>query len=245
VSTISIRSVRGVAVASATAVTAVGAVVGMGGADPAPKNLRTVEAADSTLLSQVPAAAQAEQVGGNMERQAEAQQVSADATAKKKAEDARRKAAAEAKKKAEAKQKAEAAAKAKKKAEAEAKAKAKERERANRAAERKDNAGAPASAPSGPAGSPRAIAQSMMPANQFQCFSSIVTKESGWNPRASNPSSGAYGLVQALPGSKMASAGADWRTNPATQIKWGLNYMNSRYGSPCGAWSFWQQNHWY
>jgi hypothetical protein len=51
--------------------------------------------------------------------------------------------------------------------------------------------------------------------------------------------------MQALPGSKMVSAGADWRTNPKTQIKWGLNYMNSRYDSPCGAWSFWQANHWY
>ena len=76
-------------------------------------------------------------------------------------------------------------------------------------------------------------------------FSAIVERESGWNYRATNASSGAYGLVQALPGSKMASAGADWQTNPATQIKWGLNYMNSRYGSPCGAWSFWQSHHWY
>nr|WP_286170186.1 transglycosylase SLT domain-containing protein [Actinospica acidiphila] len=85
----------------------------------------------------------------------------------------------------------------------------------------------------------------MVPADQFQCFSNIVDHESSWNYQASNPSSGAYGLVQALPGSKMASAGADWQTNPATQIKWGLNYMDSRYGSPCGAWEFWQANHWY
>ncbi|MDF6042238.1 transglycosylase SLT domain-containing protein [Streptomyces sp. JH14] len=80
---------------------------------------------------------------------------------------------------------------------------------------------------------------------QFQCFSNIVSHESGWNHTATNASSGAYGLVQALPGSKMASAGADWKTNPKTQIKWGLDYMNSRYGSPCAAWSFWQANHWY
>ncbi len=85
----------------------------------------------------------------------------------------------------------------------------------------------------------------MLPADQFQCFSNIVDHESGWNYRATNASSGAYGLVQALPGTKMASAGSDWRTNPATQIKWGLNYMNSRYNSPCGAWGFWQNNHWY
>ncbi|PZT74890.1 MULTISPECIES: aggregation-promoting factor C-terminal-like domain-containing protein [unclassified Streptomyces] len=80
---------------------------------------------------------------------------------------------------------------------------------------------------------------------QFQCFSNIVSHESGWNPTATNASSGAYGLVQALPASKMASAGSDWKTNPGTQIKWGLDYMNSRYGSPCAAWSFWQANNWY
>jgi hypothetical protein len=90
------------------------------------------------------------------------------------------------------------------------------------------------------------MAQSIIgDSSQYQCFSNIVTRESGWNYTATNASSGAYGLVQALPGSKMSSAGADWRTNPATQIKWGLNYMNSRYNSPCGAWSFWQANHWY
>ncbi len=72
-----------------------------------------------------------------------------------------------------------------------------------------------------------------------------MSRESSWNVTATNASSGAYGLVQSLPGSKMASAGSDWRTNPATQIKWGLDYMNSRYGSPCGAWSFWQSHHWY
>ena len=80
---------------------------------------------------------------------------------------------------------------------------------------------------------------------QYQCFSNIVDHESSWNYQATNPSSGAYGLMQALPAGKYASAGADWRTNPATQIKWGLNYMNERYGSPCDAWSFWQANRWY
>ncbi|MGW2450284.1 aggregation-promoting factor C-terminal-like domain-containing protein [Streptomyces sp. NPDC001704] len=92
----------------------------------------------------------------------------------------------------------------------------------------------------------KAIAQQMIkdPA-QFAAFSKIVSQESGWNHTATNASSGAYGLVQALPASKMASAGADWKTNPATQIKWGLDYMNSRYGSPVGAWNFWQAHHWY
>ncbi|MFC9931549.1 transglycosylase SLT domain-containing protein [Streptomyces sp. NPDC127190] len=105
---------------------------------------------------------------------------------------------------------------------------------------------APAQAATTSASSAQAIAHKMIPdAAQFNAFSKIVAHESGWNPSATNSSSGAYGLVQALPGSKMASAGADWKTNPATQIKWGLDYMNSRYGSPVKAWSFWQANGWY
>ncbi|WP_409472420.1 transglycosylase SLT domain-containing protein [Streptomyces sp. HC307] len=91
----------------------------------------------------------------------------------------------------------------------------------------------------------KAIAKQMVPAEHFNAFSKIVEHESGWDVDATNPSSGAYGLVQALPGSKMAAAGADWKTNAKTQIKWGLDYMNSRYGSPTGAWSFWQANGWY
>ena len=101
---------------------------------------------------------------------------------------------------------------------------------------------APASVATGAQGTARAMIGNEA---QFQCFSNIVSHESGWNPSATNASSGAYGLVQALPGSKMASAGADWKTNPTTQIKWGVDYMNSRYGSPCAAWTFWQANHWY
>ncbi|WP_406435467.1 transglycosylase SLT domain-containing protein [Streptomyces sp. NBC_00631] len=105
---------------------------------------------------------------------------------------------------------------------------------------------APAQAAPASASSAQAIAHKMIPdAAQFNAFSKIVEHESGWNPSATNSSSGAYGLVQALPGSKMSSAGSDWKTNPATQIKWGLDYMNSRYGSPTAAWSFWQANGWY
>ncbi|HEV2638496.1 MAG TPA: hypothetical protein VGX23_25340 [Actinocrinis sp.] len=89
------------------------------------------------------------------------------------------------------------------------------------------------------------IAQQLVPSSQFGCFDWIVTRESGWNVQARNPSSGAYGLGQALPGSKMASAGPDWETNPTTQIKWTLGYMDSRYGSPCGAQSFWEAHSWY
>ncbi|MFE0171905.1 transglycosylase SLT domain-containing protein [Streptomyces sp. NPDC059002] len=107
-------------------------------------------------------------------------------------------------------------------------------------------AAVPAAAPAAAPASAQAIAKQMIPdAAQYQAFSNIVAHESGWNHTATNASSGAYGLVQALPGSKMASAGADWKTNPATQIKWGLDYMNDRYGSPVGAWNFWQANGWY
>lgn len=94
-------------------------------------------------------------------------------------------------------------------------------------------------------GSPRTIAESIVPSGQFGCFSEIISHESGWDVHAENPSSGAYGLPQALPGSKMASAGSDWRDDAATQIRWALSYMDSRYGSPCDAWNFWQDHRWY
>ena len=73
----------------------------------------------------------------------------------------------------------------------------------------------------------------------------LWTKESNWTVNADNPTSSAYGIPQALPGSKMASAGADWATNPATQIRWGLGYIQDRYGSPCSAWAHSQANNWY
>lgn len=81
--------------------------------------------------------------------------------------------------------------------------------------------------------------------DQFGCLDSLWTRESNWRVNADNPSSSAYGIPQALPGSKMNSAGADWATNPATQIKWGLGYIRDRYGSPCGAWGHSQSNGWY
>ena len=82
-------------------------------------------------------------------------------------------------------------------------------------------------------------------AEQKQCLVSLWNVESGWNVTATNPSSGAYGIPQALPGSKMASAGADWQTSAATQIRWGLGYIKSVYGSPCGAWGHEQADGWY
>ncbi|MEV0647011.1 lytic transglycosylase domain-containing protein [Phytomonospora sp. NPDC050363] len=81
--------------------------------------------------------------------------------------------------------------------------------------------------------------------DQWSCLNSLWDHESGWNHKAENPSSGAYGIPQALPGSKMGSEGGDWATNPATQVKWGLGYIKGRYDSPCGAWGFWQANNWY
>ena len=80
--------------------------------------------------------------------------------------------------------------------------------------------------------------------SQFSCLRSLWNRESGWSYDAENPS-GAYGIPQALPGSKMASAGADWQTNPRTQIEWGLGYIKNVYGSPCAAWNFELANNYY
>lgn len=80
--------------------------------------------------------------------------------------------------------------------------------------------------------------------DQFACLVSLFNRESHWNVYAANPS-GAYGIPQALPGAKMASAGADWQTNPRTQISWGLNYIQGRYLTPCGAWGHSQSSGWY
>ncbi|HEV7185013.1 MAG: lytic transglycosylase domain-containing protein [Leifsonia sp.] len=81
--------------------------------------------------------------------------------------------------------------------------------------------------------------------DQYNCLVSLWNKESHWNVYAYNSGSGAYGIPQALPGSKMASAGADWQTNAATQIAWGLGYITGRYSTPCGAWSHSQSTGWY
>ncbi|MBM7090359.1 transglycosylase SLT domain-containing protein [Streptomyces sp. NPDC012461] len=228
-------SVRGFAVASATAVTAVGSVVGVASGSTAQNNDVEATAAGTTLLADIPAGQQAQVQTASVTQQAETMAIAADTTAKKDAEEAARKAAA--KTAVAKKEQAEKAAKEAKQREAEAKA------AASRSATR--DASSFSAKASYTVAEVQAMARQMIPGDQFQCFSNIVTRESTWNYKAVNPSSGAYGLVQALPGSKMASAGADWQTNPATQIKWGLNYMNERYGSPCGAWSFWQANHWY
>ncbi|WP_242619845.1 lytic transglycosylase domain-containing protein [Actinomadura fibrosa] len=119
----------------------------------------------------------------------------------------------------------------------------------------KPGSGGSGGGPSGdpvPAGEAQAIAKRLMPSygsaftasGQFGCLVNLWNKESHWNTHAANPS-GAYGIPQALPGSKMSSAGPDWQNNATTQIKWGLGYIKSRYSSPCGAWSHSQSTGWY
>ncbi|HEY6795124.1 MAG TPA: ubiquitin-like domain-containing protein [Kineosporiaceae bacterium] len=108
---------------------------------------------------------------------------------------------------------------------------------------------APAPVPNAPApdpGTAKAIARELLAArgwgaDQYDCLVTLWNHESGWRVHAANPS-GAYGIPQALPGSKMGSAGPDWQNSAETQIKWGLGYIKSRYGTPCGAWSSWQAN---
>jgi hypothetical protein len=97
---------------------------------------------------------------------------------------------------------------------------------------------------------PQDIAEALLPSygwssSEMSCLVPLWEGESGWRVNAENTSSGAYGIPQSLPGSKMATVGADWQTNPVTQIKWGLGYIQERYGSPCGAWGFKQGHGWY
>jgi len=99
-------------------------------------------------------------------------------------------------------------------------------------------------------GSAQRTAQGMLgrygwSSGQFSCLSPLWERESGWSVTAENPGSGAYGIPQALPGSQMASAGPDWRTDAATQITWGLGYIRGRYGSPCAAWAHEEAYGWY
>lgn len=119
----------------------------------------------------------------------------------------------------------------------------------------KTSSGGGGSAAAPPAGTPdpgsaKSIAYQMlqergMGDEQYSCLVSLWNRESGWNVYAHNSSSGAYGIPQSLPGSKMASAGSDWQTNPATQITWGLGYITGRYGTPCGAWGHSESSGWY
>jgi len=145
-------------------------------------------------------------------------------------------------------------AEAKKKAEALALARKQELERIARENERKALAERRAAAlqPDAAQQNPKLAAQLLLPdfgfgSDQWGCLDALWIGEADWRWWAKNPSSGAYGIPQSLPANKMASMGADWETNPVTQIKWGLDYIKKAYGTPCGALEFWQaQNpHWY
>jgi G5 domain len=100
-------------------------------------------------------------------------------------------------------------------------------------------------------GSNRALGQQMAAdlhgwtGDEWSCLDTLWAHESGWSQTSGNLSSGAYGIPQALPGSKMAAYGADWQTNPATQITWGFAYISGRYGTPCGAWGHFTSHNWY
>ncbi len=85
-----------------------------------------------------------------------------------------------------------------------------------------------------------------LPQSEFTCLDDIATRESGWTWSATSHSvPPAYGIPQSMPGSKMAASGPDWQTNPVTQIDWMLNYVKAVYGTPCGAWTWWQAHSWY
>lgn len=99
-------------------------------------------------------------------------------------------------------------------------------------------------------GTPREVARNLLPDHdwsdsQFDCLDNLWTRESRWKYNADNPTSSAYGIPQALPGYRMAEYGSDWRTNPITQIKWGLDYIEDAYGTPCGAWAHSEAKGWY
>ena len=115
--------------------------------------------------------------------------------------------------------------------------------------EKRVQAAAPAAGTPDP-GTAQAIAYQMVKSMglgdaEYSCLVALWDRESHWNVYSSNSSSGAYGIPQALPGDKMASAGADWATNPATQVTWGLAYIADRYSTPCGAWAHSESVGWY
>lgn len=183
---------------------------------------------DNSRISNERAAANAQRAALDAEAQAEAK-TKADAAA------------------AVAKAKADAAAKVVK---AKAAALAKTRlVAAQKAARDKQRASVIAGAQADPRGAARALMSDygFSNDNQWNCLNLLWEGESAWKFKAENSSSGAYGIPQSLPASKMATEGADYRTNPVTQIKWGLNYIKQSYGTPCGAWEFWNNRfpHWY
>jgi flagellar biosynthesis GTPase FlhF len=232
-------------VAWTVAMTAVGTVVGINfgtskfseaDADSSKASVVSVDAGTTTRDEM--AEAQARIAAQN--RQAELEQATKEA--------ARRRALAVAKQKAQAAAKAEAERKAAAKAEA-------AEEAARKEAARKAEDKRPSRSETRPPinvepGSAKAIGRAMAADrgwgdDQFSCLEKLWDKESRWRVSAKNPSSGAYGIPQALPGDKMASVASDWKTNPRTQIEWGLRYIKSRYTTPCGAWDHFLSKNWY
>ncbi|QLD11320.1 lytic transglycosylase domain-containing protein [Microbacterium oleivorans] len=145
---------------------------------------------------------------------------------------------------------AEAAAKAQAEAEAAAAAQRQSAPRSSSSAAPAPTASAVASTGDNSPGAAQQAASNMLGdfgwgQDQFSCLVSLWNKESGWNYQAYNSGSGAFGIPQALPGSKMASAGGDWQSSAVTQVRWGLGYISGRYGSPCGAWDHSQSVGWY
>ena len=185
-----------------------------------------------------------------------AEQQAARAEARERAEQARvraeadRQAALEVQRAAEEAARLAAEAEAQRVAEEAARAQAEAEEAARVEAERQAAAEQAARSAERSAADPKSVARAMLGeygwgGDQFSCLEKLWQKESNWDHTAKNRSSGAYGIPQSLPGSKMASAGSDWQTNPATQIAWGLGYIAERYGSPCSAWGHSQAKNWY
>jgi hypothetical protein len=236
---------QGVALAEPAAVTSVSAPAAVRSAADVDAERALRQAADDRSATRdrlTAAAAQAGKRAAALERESRA------ISQQQRRIAAERKAAAAAKRQRIAAAKARAAAAEKAAAQAREKA-----ERAAAAAKKARAAAAKARSSQGYAAgsSPREMAKQILQnkfgygADQFSCFNNIIIRESNWDIHATNASSGAYGIPQALPGSKMATVASDWRTNPATQIIWGVQYMKSRYGSPCSAWGFKSSHGWY
>ncbi|MGW6174820.1 aggregation-promoting factor C-terminal-like domain-containing protein [Arthrobacter sp. NPDC055138] len=196
--------------------------------EPNPVAADALEAQDAEASDHAAAEKKAAQADQARQAAAEKKAAAAKAAAKEAADRkaAEKRAAAEAAKKRAAAQEA-----------AQAKA-AKEKAAAKAQASRNDPAAAKAYAEG-------SLASFGWGAGELGCLETLWHKESEWNIGATNPSSGAYGIPQALPGNKMAAAGADWQTNVQTQVDWGLGYIEDRYGSPCSALDFHLANNWY
>lgn len=222
------------AIGGAVIVATSGATVGVSGAVGGPQQQEATVLADATV---VPARV-------SDEVQLSAAQDEARMRAVERADRAQREAAATAQREA----REEAAAEERRREQERREAEQRAREEAER--QEREEAEAEAAALEQAQEDPRGAAEAMLSDygwgdSEFECLETLWENESGWDHRAENPSSGAYGIPQALPASKMASEGDDYRTNPVTQISWGLGYIENRFGTPCSALGFWEANNWY